>query len=120
MTTITLWHNPRCSKSRQALALLRDHGVEPRIVEYLREPPDVAELERVLDLLGVEPRAAMRPGEETYAQLGLDDPALDHRALIAALAAQPILIERPIAIAGSHAVIARPPERVLELLPPSH
>ena len=111
-----IWHNPRCSKSRDALRLLREHGVEPRIVEYLSEPPDVAELERVLSLLGIEPRALLRRGEEAYREGGLDAATLMRSDLIEVMVAQPILIERPIAIAGTRAVIGRPPERVLDLL----
>lgn len=117
MNDLELWHNPRCSKSREALALLRERGLAPRIVDYLREPPTPTQIDHVLDLLGLEPRALIRDGEAAYAEAGLDDPGLDRGALIAAMAAHPILIQRPIAIAGTRAVIGRPPERVLDLLP---
>jgi len=112
---ITLYHNPRCSKSREALALLRSHGVEPAVVEYLNTPPDAAELARIAALLGIEPQALVRKGEDVFKQ-SYAGKTLDAREWIAALAQHPILIERPIAIRGQRAVIGRPPERVLELL----
>ena len=113
---IRLYHNPRCSKSREALALLREHGVEPQVVEYLKQPPSAAELDRLLVQLGMEPRQLMRRGEAVYKELDLDDLALSRAALIDAMVRQPILIERPIAVSGKRAVIGRPPERVLELI----
>lgn len=117
MSNITLWHNPRCSTSRSTLDLLRREGVEPRIVEYLKTPPSVAELTHVLDLLGIEPRALVRTKEaDAYEAAGLGDPTLDDAAVIAAMVANPILIERPIAIRDDRAVLARPPERVIDLL----
>ena len=113
---ITLYHNPRCSKSRQALALLRARGVEPEIVEYLKRPPGAAELKRLLGWLGMAPAELARTGEKTWRELGLRDAAPG--AVLRALAAHPILIERPLAVdAGrGRAVVGRPPERVLELL----
>jgi arsenate reductase len=113
---LRLYHNPRCSKSRAALALLQARGLEPEIVEYLKTPPDAATIEVLIDALGVAPRAAMRPKEAPYAELGLDAPDVDRARLVAAIAAHPILLERPIAVRGRRAVIGRPPERVLELL----
>lgn len=113
---IRLFHNPRCSKSREALALLRERGVEPEVVEYLKSPPTAAQLEGLLSQLGLEPRQLMRRGEAVYKELGLDDPGLSRAALIAAMAGNPILIERPIAVRGERAVLGRPPEKVLELL----
>jgi arsenate reductase len=113
---VTILHNPRCSKSRQALQLLKDRGVEPEIVAYLKTPPDAAELGRILDLLGLAPRDLMRRKEPVYRELGLDDPALEREALIAAMAENPILIERPIVWAGAKAVLGRPPEKVLSIL----
>ncbi len=113
---IVIYHNPRCAKSREALKLLRERGVEPRIVEYLKEPPSQAELDRLLRLLGLEPRALMRRREKVYKELGLDDPGLKRRDLVRAMHEHPILIERPIAVRGDRAVLGRPPERVLELL----
>lgn len=116
MTDGVLWHNPRCSKSREALALLRARGIEPRIVAYLETPPDATALREVLRLLGVPARALLRPGEAEYAALALDDPGKGDDALVVAMAEHPRLIERPVYIRGKRAVIGRPPERVLDLL----
>ena len=113
---IQLFHNPRCSKSREALALLRERGVEPVVVEYLKQPPTAAKIDALLQQLGLEPRQLMRKGEAVYKELGLDAPALTRSALIEAMAQNPILIERPIATDGKRAVLGRPPEKVLELL----
>lgn len=113
---IRLFHNPRCSKSREALALLRERGVEPDVIEYLKVPPTAAQLESLLTRLGLEPRQLMRRGEAVYKELGLDDPGLSRAALIGAMADNPILIERPIAVRGERAVLGRPPQKVLELL----
>lgn len=112
--SITLYHNPRCGKSRAALALLRERGVESKIVEYLTTPPSPAELARILGLLGIRPRELLRAKEAREA--GLDAAALDDAALIAAMVAHPIVIERPIAVAAEAARVGRPPERVLEVL----
>ena len=111
-----LFHNPRCSKSRGALALLQERGIEPRIVTYLDDPPSTTELRDLLRKLGLPARALLRTGEAEYAGLGLADPALDDDALLSAMSAHPRLIERPIFVVGDRAVIGRPPERVLELL----
>ena len=113
---IRLFHNPRCSKSRAALALLRQRGVEPEVVEYLKQTPSAAEIDRLLTLLGMQPRQLMRRGEAPYRELGLDDPGLSRAALIAAMADNPILIERTITVRGERAVLGRPPEKVLALL----
>lgn len=115
MPTI-IYHNPRCSKSRQTLQLLAEHGVEAQVINYLDTPPSHAELERILRLLGLEPRELMRHKEAEYAALHLDDPALTRDALIEAMVQHPRLIERPIVIRGKQAVIGRPPEKVLEIL----
>jgi arsenate reductase len=114
--SVTIYHNPRCSKSREALTLLRDRGVEPRIAEYLKDPPTVEVLADLLDRLGLEPRALMRRKEPEYAELGLDDPGLSREALIAAMAAHPRLIERPIVVTEGKAALGRPPQAVLEVL----
>lgn len=111
-----LWHHPRCSKSRGALALLRERGIEPRIRDYLERPPDAGELRELLRRLDLPIRELLREGEHEYADLHLDDPSLDEDALLAAMATHPRLIQRPILIAGGRGLIARPPERVLELL----
>jgi arsenate reductase len=111
-----LYHNPRCSKSRGALELLRERGIEPVLVAYLDTPPSVDELRALLAMLGVGPRELMRTGEPEYASLGLGADSVDDEALIQAMHAHPRLIERPVFVHGGRAVIGRPPERVLELL----
>ena len=113
---LTIYHNPRCSKSRQTLALLRARGHEPEIVEYLETPPSEARVAVLLDLLGLQPRELMRKQEAPYRELGLRDPALPRAQLIAAMATHPVLIERPIVVCGSRAAIGRPPENVLAIL----
>lgn len=113
MQTI-IWHNPRCTKSRQTLALLEEHDIEAEIRRYLDEPPTVEEIARVLDLLGIAPRALMRTKEAVYKELGLAS-VTDDAKLIAAMAEHPRLIERPVVIHGARAAIGRPPEHVLEL-----
>ena len=115
-TATTIYHNPRCSKSRQTLALLVENGIHPNIVEYLNEPPDTATLENLLQMLNLTPRELMRTKESVYAELNLDDPALSDADLVAAMQANPILIERPIVVQGDRAVIGRPPENVLALV----
>lgn len=115
METPTVWHNPRCSKSRGAVALLTERGIEPTLVRYLDDGPDRAALEEVLRKLGTDdPRAITRTGEARYRELGLA--SADRDALLDALVAEPALIERPIVVLGDRAVVARPPERVLDLL----
>lgn len=114
--SLRIYHNPRCSKSREALELLRERALNPEIVEYLKMPPDAAELGGILDLLGLEPRDLMRHKEPEYKALGLDDPALSRDQLIQAMVANPKLIERPIVIADGKAAIGRPPEKILEVL----
>lgn len=113
---ITLYHNPRCSKSREALALLEAAGQTPRIVRYLETPADAATLKNLLKASGLSARELLRNKEPEYAELGLDDASLSETKLIAAMVAHPRLIERPIAFDGKRAVIGRPPEKVLELL----
>ena len=113
---VTIYHNPRCSKSRQTLALLQERGIEPEIVEYLKTPPSRARLKTLLGMLGLEPRKLMRRKEAPYQDLGLDDETLNTDALIAAMVENPILIERPIVVCGERAAIGRPPEAVLDIL----
>ena len=112
----TIYHNPRCSKSRQTLALLEERGISPRVVDYLKTPPSAAELKAILKKLGLRPRDLMRKGEPIYAELGLKDRDLDDDALIALMVANPILIERPIVVSGGKAALGRPPESVLKIL----
>jgi arsenate reductase len=114
--SITIYHNPRCSKSRQTLALLQDRGVEAEIIEYLKTPPDAATLKKILSLLGLKPRELMRKKEAVYKDKGLDNPGLSDDELIAAMINDPVLIERPIVIADGRAAIGRPPEKALEIL----
>lgn len=116
MSEIVLYHNPRCSKSREALALLQSRELAVSVVPYLETPPDADTLRRLLAKLGIGARQLLRTGEDAYRDLNLADPALDEDALVAAMAAHPKLIERPIAVRGARAVVGRPPERVLELL----
>ena len=113
---VTIFHNPRCSKSRETLKLIEARGFKPKIVEYLKNPPSAAELKSILKKLGLKADAIVRKGEPLYAGLGLKDRKLDDDALIALLVANPILIERPIVVAGGKAVIGRPPETVLAIL----
>ena len=112
----TIYHNPRCSKSRQTLALLEERGIAPRVVDYLKTPPSAAELKTILKQLGLRPRDLMRKGEPLYAELGLKDRDLDDDALIALMVSNPILIERPIVVSRGKAALGRPPESVLEIL----
>jgi len=116
MTAATIYHNPRCSKSRQTLALLQDRGIDLEIVEYLNTPPDAAELDRILGLLGKEPRELMRRKEAAYTEAGADSADLDRASLIAIMVSNPILIERPIVLANGKAALGRPPEDVLDIL----
>jgi arsenate reductase len=112
----TIYHNPRCSKSRETLALLEERGIAPCIVEYLKAPPSAAELTSILKALGLKPRDILRQGEPLYSELGLKDRDLDDHALIRLMVANPILIERPIVVSGKKAAIGRPPEAVLKIL----
>ncbi len=113
---LRIYHNSRCSKSRATPALLGQRGGEIEVVNYLDTPPSAAELTVLLRQLGMTARELLRTGEEEYRALGLDDPALDDDALIAAMVAHPKLIERPIVVANGKAVIGRPPEAVLAIL----
>lgn len=114
--TVTIWHNPRCSKSRATLSLLEKRGIKPEIVRYLDQPPSADEIRAVLGKLGVSARDLMRKGEDAYKELNLADPALSEDRLIEAMAENPILIERPVVIKGDTAALGRPPEQVLDIL----
>ncbi len=114
--TVTIYHNPRCSKSRQTLGLLQENNVEPEIVEYLKSPPDAETLEKLLDMLSLEPRELMRKKEKEYKENDLANPDLSREELIAAMVAHPKLIERPIVVTGEKAALGRPPESVLDIL----
>ena len=113
---VTIYHNPRCTKSRQTLELLKSRGIEPEIIEYLKTPPGKIKLKEILKILGLEPRALMRKNEDEYKKAKLDNPKLSKDDLIAAMVKHPILIERPIVVANGKAAIGRPPEKVLEII----
>lgn len=115
MGALTILHNPRCSKSRATLALLEGRGLEPRIIEYLKDTPTAAELAAIVKKLGIAPEALVRKGEDVY-KAKYAGRTLSDAQWIDAMVADPILIERPVVIAGGKAVIGRPPERALELV----
>lgn len=114
---VTIYHNSRCSNSRGALALIRERGMEPQIVDYIAEPLDAAALTALVGQLGLPVRELMRSKEAVYAELQLDNPALSDAELIAAVAAHPSLLNRPIVVTPRGAALCRPPEKVLALLP---
>ncbi len=114
--SITIYHNPKCSKSRQTLELLKENGITPTIIEYLKTPPTAETLKAILGQLGLAPRDLMRKKEAVYAESGLDDPSLSDDALIDFMTRHPILIERPIVLANGKAALGRPPEQVLDIL----
>ena len=116
MAKPTIYHNPRCSKSRATLELLKDNGHEPEIVEYLKTPPSVETIRTLLQQLDKQPLDVMRKGEAVFKEMGLGDASTSDDARIAAMAEHPILIERPIVVNGDRAAIGRPPESVLEIL----
>ena len=113
---ITIYHNPKCSKSRQTLELLQQKGITPTIIEYLKTPPTADTLKTILGQLGMTPRDLMRKKEDIYAELKLDDSSLSDDALIGFMIEHPILIERPIVLANGKAALGRPPEQVLDIL----
>lgn len=114
--TVKIYHNPRCSKSRQTLQIIREQGIEPTIIEYLKTPPNADELDMILRKLEMQPRELMRKNEAEYKSSGLDDESLDRAALIQGMLKTPKLIERPIVLANDKAIIGRPPENVLAIL----
>lgn len=113
---VTIYHNPRCSKSRQTLQLLRDRGIEPEIIEYLKTPPDETALARILGQLGISAHELTRTGESLYKELGLDKTSPNDAQMLRLLVENPKLIERPIVVTPQGAAIGRPPENVLRLL----
>ena len=113
---ITIYHNPRCSKSRQTLALLEERGIEPTIIPYLDNPPSASTLKQILKKLALKPRQILRTGEAVYKSLHLDNDQLSDGELIQAMVDNPILIERPIVVNGDKAALGRPPEQVLDIL----
>jgi arsenate reductase len=117
MPELTLYHNPRCSKSRAALSLLEERGLQPNIIRYLDTPPTRAELVSLLQKLQLPARQLLRRGEDEYQMLGLDNPDLSEEQLIDAMLQAPKLMERPVLVVDGRAVIGRPTERLLEILP---
>ncbi len=116
MTKIKIYHNPRCSKSRQTLQLLQDNNITPEIILYLESPPTKAELKDLLKKLGISPRDLLRTSEQAYKETGLSDASLTEQQLLQAMITEPKLIQRPIVVAGNKAVLGRPPENALELI----
>ena len=116
MKHFIIYHNPRCSKSRQTLDLLKQEGINPKIVLYLEEPPSESDLTKILDFLGIEPRELLRTGEVEYKELNLKDRTLGDSKLIKLMSENPKLIERPIVVSSNQAIIGRPPENVLNLI----
>ena len=114
--TVTIWHNPRCSKSRHTLELLREKGIEPTIREYLKAPPTKAEVETLIDLLGGDATDLIRDGEAEFRSMGRKKAQLSRGDIASAIAKHPILLQRPIVVSGGRAAIGRPPEAVLPLL----
>ncbi len=114
--TVIILHNPRCTKSRATLKLLRERGIEPKIVDYLETPPTAEEFREILAKLGLGPRDVIRKGEKIYKELELADKSLSDMALITAMVGNPILIERPIVLSGERAALGRPPEKILDIL----
>jgi len=117
MSRIIIYHNPQCSNSRGTLALLREHGIEPEVIEYMKEPPTRERLAELIAAMGIRPRELMRTKEMVYTELGLDDPALTDEQLIDAMVAHPILMNRPIVETPEGTRLCRPPGKVLEILP---
>jgi len=113
---VSIYHNPKCAKSREALKLLEARGIAPVVIDYLRHPPTTREIGNLLALLGITPRELLRTKEEEYKKFGLDNPKLPDKAILAALVEHPKLMERPIVVSGKKAAIGRPPENVLKIL----
>ena len=116
-TTVTIYHNPQCGTSRNALALIRNAGIEPEVIEYLKTPPTRAKLQALVAQMAMPVREVIRQKEAVYKDLGLDDPALGDDALIEAMLAHPILINRPIVVTPLATRLCRPSEAVLDILP---
>jgi arsenate reductase len=113
---VTIWHNPRCGTSRRVLQMIRNKGIEPHVVEYLKTPPSAKEIKAVLGKLKIGARDLLRRKEPAYRAEGLEDEKLSEAAIIRAMTEHPVLIERPVVLAGRRAVLARPPERVFEVI----
>jgi len=113
---LIIYHNPRCSKSRETLKILRDNNRQPEIIEYLHEPPNKQELTNIIEMLGISPRQLLRTTEPEYKAAGLDDESISDEQIIAAICNYPPLLQRPIVIQGNKAIIGRPPIKVLEIV----
>ena len=116
MNNFTIYHNPRCSKSRQTLELIKDKGIEPEIILYLEKPPTVSVLSKIVDYLQMKPRDLLRKGEDEYKSFNLKDMSLNDSIILKIMSENPKLIQRPIVLSGNKAIIGRPPENVLELI----
>jgi len=116
MNNFTIYHNPRCSKSRQTLELLKEKNIEPEVVLYLDNPPSKDEISKLLSILGINPRELLRKGEEEYKTQNLKDQTISDQKIIEIMSENPKLIERPIVISNNKAIIGRPPENVLKLI----
>lgn len=117
MTDIVIYHNPDCGTSRNTLAMIRNSGIEPHVVEYLKTPPSRTMLEQLIERAGISPRALLRQKGTPYAELGLDDDSLADTALVDAMMAHPVLINRPLVVSPLGVKLCRPSESVLDLLP---
>jgi arsenate reductase len=117
MSEVTIWHNPRCTKSRETLALLEKKGVAPKVRLYLEKPPSRPEIETLIDLTGGDARALLRDGEPEFKATGKKAAALDRKAIVDLIVSTPKLLQRPVVVAGGKAAIGRPPEAVLAILP---
>ena len=117
MTDVTIYHNPACGTSRNVLALIREAGIDPQVIEYLKTPPDRATLESLLARMGVRPRELLREKEASYAELGLADDSLSDAQLIDAMLSRPILMNRPVVVTSRGAKLCRPADKVLDILP---
>jgi len=113
---LKIYHNPRCTKSRQALELLTKKGLKPQVIEYLKNPPTLKEMEEILNRLGLQPQEIVRKKEEIYQKLGLSQKNLSPKEWLEVLVKHPILIERPIVVSGNKAALGRPPENILEII----
>ncbi len=113
---LIIYHNPRCSKSRETLKILQDNNRQPKIIEYLHEPPTKLELANIIEMLGISPRELLRITEPEYKAAGLDDKSISDAHIIAAICKYPPLLQRPIVIQGNSAIIGRPPTKVLEIV----
>jgi len=115
---VVIYHNPDCGTSRNTLAMIRNAGIEPHVIEYLKTPPSRALLVQLITRMGITPRDLLRAKGTPHAELGLDDPALSDEALLDAMLAHPVLINRPIVVSPKGVRLCRPSEAVLDLLPP--